>query len=70
MSKTLIMKFRATNGTEQRISVLNPRSSLTKAEADVVGASIISKNIFVSTNGDLTQYTGAVIQERTETIIV
>jgi hypothetical protein len=52
-SRTLRMVFRSQGGTSMTISLDNPRSNVTAAEIEAAMDTIISKNIFNTTGGDL-----------------
>ncbi len=52
-SQTLRMVFRSQGGTSMTISLDNPRSDVTAAEIEAAMDTIISKNIFNTTGGDL-----------------
>jgi len=52
-SQTLRMVFRSQGGTSMTISLDNPRSDVTAAEIEAAMNTIISKNIFNTTGGDL-----------------
>lgn len=52
-SQTLRMTFRSQGGTSMSISLDNPRTDVTAAEIEAVMDTIIAKNIFNTTGGDL-----------------
>jgi len=52
-SQTLRMVFRSQGGTSMTISLDNPRSDVTAAEIEAAMDTIINKNIFNTTGGDL-----------------
>ena len=52
-SQTLRMVFRSQGGNSMTISLDNPRSDVTAAEIEAAMDTIISKNIFNTTGGDL-----------------
>jgi len=51
--KTLRMTFGAADGTSFSISLNNPREGLTAAEIEAAMDTVIAKNIFQSSGGDL-----------------
>lgn len=53
MSKSLEMVFRNNSGKETTISLADPKDGLTKAEVDTLMQSILDKNIFSTSGGDL-----------------
>lgn len=55
MKKTLEMAFRNQSGKEIRLSLPDPKTDLTRTQVETVMQTIISKNIFTSKGGDLTQ---------------
>ncbi len=52
-TKTLEMVFTTTGGKEVTVAVKDPKDGLTLAAVQSVMATIIAKNIFSSTSGDL-----------------
>jgi len=52
-TKTLEMIFGTEGGKEVTVAVKDPKDGLTLAEAQSVMATIIAKNVFSSTSGDL-----------------
>lgn len=63
MSKTLEMTFRTDMGKEVVMSVANPKDNLTLATVSAVMQTIISKNIFSTKSGSLTQIVDAKIRQ-------
>lgn len=51
--KTLRMSFAAADGSSMSLSLDNPKDDLTQAEIESAMDTIIGKNIFESTGGDL-----------------
>lgn len=64
MTKTLEMVFRNSSGKEVTMSLADPKEDLTKAQVDAVMQEIISRNIFISKTGELTQIVEARIRTR------
>lgn len=62
MTKTLEMAFRTEGGKTVTISVVDPKDGLTGAAVTTVMQSIIDKNIFSTTSGDLIQIVDAKIR--------
>ena len=52
-TKTLEMIFATEGGKEVTVAVKDPKDGLTLAEVQTVMATIIAKNVFTSTSGDL-----------------
>jgi hypothetical protein len=53
MTKNLVMVFRNNSGKEVTISLADPKDELTKAQAETLMKSMLDKNIFTTTGGDL-----------------
>ncbi|MEG6585012.1 DUF2922 domain-containing protein [Dendrosporobacter sp. 1207_IL3150] len=64
MTKTLEMVFRNAEGKEVTLSLADPKEDLTKAEVDTVMQQIVSRNIFITKAGELTQTVEARIRTR------
>lgn len=62
MTKTLEMTFRDTLGKNILINLPNPQDGLTLAQVNAVMQDIITRNIFVTTNGDLVDIVEAKIR--------
>ena len=62
MTKTLEMTFRDTLGKNVMINVADPQDGLTLAQVNTVMQDIITRNIFVTTNGDLVDIVEAKIR--------
>ena len=60
--KQLELVFQNSAGKDVILSVLSPKNDLTKAQAEALANTIIQKNIFTTTGGELTTYTGARIR--------
>ena len=60
--KQLELVFQNSAGKDVILSVLSPKNDLTKAQAEALANTIIHKNIFTTTGGELTTYTGARIR--------
>lgn len=54
-------------GKEATVIVLDPKDGLTAAEAAAAASTIITKNVFSTKNGDLTEFVGAQIRVLTVT---
>lgn len=67
--KTLRMVFKNAGGSNVTFSLRNPREDITAAEVQGVMDTVISKNIFSSTGGDLTSKVRAEIVDTTETTL-
>lgn len=62
--KTLVLIFQNQAGSPVRMSVSNVRDDVTDLEVRTAMETIIGKNIFDSTGGDLTTISGAEIVTR------
>ena len=60
--KQLELLFQNSAGKDVVFSVISPKDNLTKAQAEALANTIISKNIFATTGGELKTYTGARIR--------
>ena len=69
MSATLQMIFRNEEGRNATISVADPNAELTPLEVETVMDSIISRNIFNSSGGDLEAKVRAQIVSRTVDVL-
>ena len=67
--KTLRMVFKNTGGSNVTFSLRNPKEDITAAEVQGVMDTVISKNIFSSTGGDLTSKVRAELIDTTETTL-
>ena len=67
--KTLRMVFKNAGGSNVTFSLRNPKDDITAAEVQGVMDTVISKNIFSSTGGDLTSKVRAEIVDTTETTL-
>jgi len=63
------MVFKNTGGSNVTFSLRNPKEDITAAEVQGVMDTVISKNIFSSTGGDLTSKVRAEIVDTTETTL-
>ncbi|WP_227762438.1 DUF2922 domain-containing protein [Zhaonella formicivorans] len=59
LTKRLEMIFRNAGGGRTTISVLDPKDTLTEAEVQAAMQTIITKNIFETSGGDLVGIIGA-----------
>lgn len=64
MTKTLEMVFRNQDGKEVLISVADPRDDVTRAEVDTVMQDILTRKVFATKGGELTQVVDARIRTR------
>lgn len=64
MVKTLELVFRNEAGQEVTMSLADPKDALTKAEATAVMQDIITKDIFTSKGGGLTDVVDARVRSR------
>ena len=55
MAKTLQMHFRNQSGNNVTITLPDPRADLTAAEVEAAMNTVIAKNVFQSSGGDLAQ---------------
>lgn len=62
-TRTLEMIFTAANGKEVTVAVKEPKEGLTLAEVQAVMNTIIARNVFTSTGGDLTGIKEAQIRQ-------
>ena len=69
MSATLQMIFSNTEGRNSTISVADPNPGLTEMEAETVMDSIITKNVFLTTGGELVDKVRAQVVTRTVDVI-
>lgn len=69
MTKTLELVFRNATGKEVLITVNDPREDVTKAQTDAAMQSIIGKNVFSTSGGDLVQAVEARIRTRDAVIL-
>jgi len=69
MSETLQMIFSNVEGRNATISVLNPDSELTALEVEGVMDSILTKNVFNTTGGDLVSKVRAQVVSRTVDVV-
>ena len=64
MQETLRMVFRNTEGRLTSINVPDPDSEVTAAEVEAVMDSIVAKNVFITTGGDITDKVRAEVVSR------
>ena len=62
MTKTLEMTFRTTGGREVVMSLPEPKDTLTLAQVQTVMQTILTKNLFSTKTGDLTQIVDAKVR--------
>lgn len=65
MAKTLVMSFINAAGKKTSITVNNVKDSLTAAEVSTAMDTIVEKNIFNTTGGDIKSKDSASISEKT-----
>ena len=70
VSQTLKMVFLTQSGARTTISVDNPRDDVTQAEVQAAMNTVVSKNVFTGTGGDLTAIDSAKIVDTTTTDII
>ena len=70
MAKTLEMVFRDTMGKEVIISLPDPKDSITLAQVQAVMQDVVTRNIFVTKNGDFAQLGDARIVSRDTTVLM
>ncbi len=64
------MRFRNASGSAVTIRVPDPKAGLTAAEVEAAMNTIIARNIFASSGGDLVAIDSARIVERTATTLI
>jgi len=69
MSETLQMIFSNTEGRNSTISVADPNPELTAVEVEAVMDSVINKNVFMTTGGELTGKVRAQVVSRTVDVL-
>lgn len=67
MAKVLVMTFRNEEGQSVNVRVNYPKANLTASQVDAVMDTILAKNVFPTTGGDLTEKVGAQVVETTST---
>lgn len=70
MAKKLLLVFKNIKGTTSTLTIDEPKDNLTEAEVKNVMDTIIEKNIFNSTGGDLIEIKSAEIITTTEEILM
>ncbi len=65
--KTLVMTFLNESGKKVSLNVTTPKDTLTEAEINTAMDTVISKNIFYSTGGNLISKDSAKIIDKTTT---
>jgi uncharacterized protein YggL (DUF469 family) len=71
MDKSLELVFKNQAGKNTRISVKDPKEDLTTQEVEALMNSIIEKNVFETTGGDLVEIVGArLIQKEVVDLII
>jgi hypothetical protein len=69
MSSTLQMIFGNAEGRNSTISVVDPDPALTALEVEVVMDSVLTRNVFTTTGGDLTDKVRAQVVSRTVDVL-
>lgn len=69
VERTLVMEFKTEGEKTQRIRIAGAREDLTPAEVNTVMDNIVSKNIFTTSSGDITDKASACIIAREVTEI-
>lgn len=69
MSETLQMIFSNVEGRNSTISVVDPNATLTALEVEAVMNSILTKNVFNTTGGDLISKVRAQVVSRTVDVL-
>ncbi len=69
MSSTLQMIFSNAEGRNATISVTDPDPALTALEVEAVMDSVLTRNVFTSTGGDLTDKVRAQVVSRTVDVL-
>jgi len=69
MTKTLELVFRNAVGKEVVLSLSDPREDITKAQTDAAMQTILGKNVFATTGGDLVQAVEARIRTRDAVVL-
>lgn len=67
--KTLRMVFKNAGGSNVTFSLRNPKDDITAGEVETVMDTIIAKNIFSSTGGDLISKVRGELVDTTETTL-
>lgn len=70
MAKTLELSFNVENGGDAKISIRNPKDSLTPAEIKAAMQEIIQSNVFVASKGSFVSVKSARVVDRTTQDIV
>ncbi|MBC7218424.1 MAG: DUF2922 domain-containing protein [Candidatus Caldatribacterium sp.] len=69
MAKVLVMTFKNEAGQNVNVRVNYPKDTITGEEVAAVMDTILAKNIFPTTGGDLVEKVGAQIVETTVTVL-
>lgn len=70
MAKRLLMSFITAQGGQSSLTLDAPKDGLTETEVRTVMEAIITKNIFNTSNGDLTGVKAAEIVTTTKEILI
>ncbi len=70
MAKRLVMSFKTAEGSTTSLTVDQPKDTVTDVEVRAVMENIITKNIFNTNSGDLTEVKSAQIITTTEQVLI
>lgn len=70
MAKRLVMSFKTAEGSTTSLTVDQPKDTVTDVEVRAVMENIITKNIFNTNAGDLTEVKSAQIITTTEQVLI
>jgi hypothetical protein len=70
MTQTLRMTFLNAAGNRISISLDNPRDNLTQSEVEAAMNTVITKNVFTTSGGDLVSIDSAAVIDTTTTEII
>lgn len=70
MAKRLVMSFKTAEGSTTSLTVDQPKNTVTDTEVRAVMESIITKNMFNTNSGDLTEVKSAQIITTTEQVLI
>lgn len=70
MAKRLVMSFKTAEGSTTSLTVDQPKDTVTDVQVRAVMENIITKNIFNTNAGDLTEVKSAQIITTTEQVLI
>lgn len=70
MAKRLVMSFKTAEGSTTSLTVDQPKDTVTDVEVRAVMENIITKNIFNTNSGDLTEVKSAQVITTTEQVLI